>query len=608
MRGRALLLAVSLAACGDAATSVDGGSDAPVDAPADASALPRPALARVMVHLLRDLAPRGCDVSVQLGLDMGCRAAAGALCRDLGYAGSLGVVDVPLIPGADPRGGSAPIWREPASAATVVCVDGEVALDRAYPLAGACTAAAAAVGAAACESLALRGCVGEGFVSSAGVARADATGLHTLCLRSSPRIEVSPYRMIGVTALTSLEDPIARQRWAEQCTAAQALDGNGCAHHADLFCRGTGADAGTDVQEDDGTTAWVTCLRNLDGRAQPSAVRLVGDPMLYAYEAPLALGDNLLGGPAVWSGREAAGTELGVTSAGGQAWPDALYNDLGRPVLVRSVAFSSSATGPDFSRDQCLGLRVALPEQLTADGDGEIECTYSQERTDPGFALGDRGIVVYPGERITYTGVAQWNAADARGLTAQAQVEVTELAPGVVPVRRLRFPRRDTAFALVPGTWLSVPAGCVSPTCATATPIAPPEHTNQWYRVRSATRVVGVSWFFSSLQPGVGGRKDARTRVRVQLDDGAGHPAGADLTIGPWRALGGDVLGPAVFRTALGTDNSFERLDPIQVPAGAWVGVDLEMRIESAAPTAFIDLAAFLWLDDTNRDIGRDPP
>ena len=43
MRGRALLLAVSLAACGDAATSVDGGSDAPVDAPADASALPRPA-------------------------------------------------------------------------------------------------------------------------------------------------------------------------------------------------------------------------------------------------------------------------------------------------------------------------------------------------------------------------------------------------------------------------------------------------------------------------------------------------------------------------------------------------------------------------------------
>ena len=55
MRGRVLLFALSLAACGHDAISVDGGSDAPVDAPADAAAVPRPAVARVMVHLLRDV-------------------------------------------------------------------------------------------------------------------------------------------------------------------------------------------------------------------------------------------------------------------------------------------------------------------------------------------------------------------------------------------------------------------------------------------------------------------------------------------------------------------------------------------------------------------------
>jgi hypothetical protein len=206
-----------------------------------------PAVARVMVHIERDLHPRGCDVWTDRGLDLGCRRAAVELCRNLGFGGAVGVVDLPLVPGPEVSPGKN-LWREPATAAVVGCLDREVVEERSFPLSGSCTADRAA--SVHCESLARRGCVAGSFAASAGVIRSDASTITALCVRSGPRLEVQE-TTVDVSTLSAAEDAVLRKFWRDACTPASALDGNGCAHHADQRCSAEGAEGrlGTDMQE-----------------------------------------------------------------------------------------------------------------------------------------------------------------------------------------------------------------------------------------------------------------------------------------------------------------------------------------------------------------------
>ena len=110
-----------------------------------------------------------------------------------------------------------------------------------------------------------------------------------------------------------------------------------------------------------------------------------------------------------------------------------------------------------------------------------------------------------------------------------------------------------------------------------------------------------MSWFISSLGDSVG-RKTATTCIRLRQD--AGGQPGAEIGSPRCVTFEGQRLGPQLFQAALGSTNSFQRLN-LPVAASTWVGVDLTMKIERDAPGAFMDVAAFLWLDDTNRDIGR---
>lgn len=548
-----------------------------------------PAVGRVMVHHERDLRGRGCDVWAAAGLDVHCRWAAFQLCRDLGFGGAVGAVDVPLVT----RDGA--IWLEPATALTVACLRSDVVAYREYPYSGGCTFATRE--SVQCEHLARASCLDEGFVGTVGVVGFNTSNIATLCLVGHPDLGHSLHTEPAVSLAAA--EPKARSYWNGRCSEAHARDDNGCAHHADLRCLAVGATAGTDVLElSAGGDATYACLTDHTGRPAPQRVR---PNALGFYDGSLQIGINRVGGPAFWARNE-------PTTAGGQVWADGMLNELGMPVLIRSAQAATNYTGPGFSRDQCLDLAFMAPWQDELTGDGEVNCTYSQEAGDPIFAMGDRAMILYPGERLGYVGVAQWEAQSPAGLHAWMDVTVSPLEPGIMPVRRLRFPRRDSAYELTPGVPLTIPAGCV-----TGCPLPPPlpafgipeRHSNHFYRICSATTLGGLSWFISS--PESTGAKVATTCIRIHAD--AGGVPGAPVVPPICHTFTATRLGPTMFLDADGRPNSFRRL-AVPVPAGSWIGVDLTMQVEHAAasPPTFMDLGAYLWLDDTNRDIGRVPP
>lgn len=503
---------------------------------------PRPVILR-RVHLAREVSPLGCDVYEAESL--ACREAGLALCTQAGYASGGGPV------------------QEHHTIAELPCVDaGQL---REYAFTQTCSAAAPT--SIFCSSLARRSCREEGFATSLGVVGAGPAGIRTVCVDMSTDIVELPTTFSAIEA--ALPDNAA-------CTSQAAIDGIGCRDNAQRLCASQGYDVGFGPLEYDavGGSAVVACARSSADDAG-----LVRAPGVDGFERAARIGTNVLGGPG-WAERFYPG-------AGHVTLGDAIVNQFDQPIAIRRFATATTyvPVPPDtsYTRDACLDLNRVLIFQADDNDDGELTCVYTDAAEAPVVDLGEAGAVLAPGERVIFQGQPQAGSTQHDQITAELEVTFADDAR---PVRRVRFPRWDTAYMV--SDEVSVPAGSVgTDNVPLIVPAEKPlQESNAWYPVTTARSIRGVSIFLSNGTPA--GVQGVEACVRVAAADGA------DLMNPACFELSADRFSPAMYEAAFGPGGAgFLPLD-LSVPAGAQVGVDF--RLHSEAPGA-MDFAAFVWLD-----------
>jgi hypothetical protein len=518
--------------------------DAPAPAEREAGLQSNPVVLQ-RTHIQRDLYWRGCNAFEPYSL--ACRWAANLRCQELGYASGYGVVEVDQV------------------IADVLCVPASLGTYREFPYGDACTSSDPT--SIHCQSRARRECLREGYMGATGVIGANPNVIATTCLKPGPELRATS---LGALQAANPQEP--------RCTSAGIISGNGCQHNTHRWCRSLGYSAGFGPQEYDAATgaAGVICT----GGVQDTA-GLYRPGTFDGYERAAVLGDNVLGGPAfAWNPARLEALTYG----------DSLYNAFPHPILVRKISSGSSYPGPVFSKDACLYLNRPATYQFDDNDDGEVNCTYSDTAQHPTVDLLNRGLVLYPGERVVFQATPQWGAG-GQGHHAWTTLHITAPDGVTAPLRRVRFPKWDTAYS-VNGT-LYVGAGyngAASVNTPSAVPPGKPlQESNWWYPVPRHTAIRGLSVFLSNGQaPGVQG---VSACVRVVYQGGA--PVRPPICFD----FQGDLIGPSSFpgNNPGVPGSAFIPMD-VDVPAGVLLGIDFTLRNPSGTPLA-MDFAGYLWLD-----------
>lgn len=512
-------------------------------------------LALVQVHALEDLrglnGEKGCDI--WRPLSPYCRWAGFIYCATHGYAGGAGPVE----------------WTH--SMATISCIPSKAGAYLEVPYSGECHSTAP--GSFACAALSRTGCKAKGFKTSNGVIGANSNVIATICLKGE--------NVFDSIQFSSIEELNAADPNDKGCTRDTLIQGEGCQHVVHRYCQMKGYGTGYGVLEfnDSLNNGSVSCAKTQfieNGMARSTVID--------GYERPAKIGSMVMGG---------------ASFAGDLTYQDAIINQFPYPILVNSVAPVSSFVGnaqTPYSKDLCFYLGRPGTFQYDDNDDGEVACTYSEEKDTPSVNFGSqRGLLLRPGERLTFQGTPQWQSGgrgpSGEGLYAGSTVTISKAAPGTIGMRRVRFPRWDTAYNVpAANSPIHVYAGCDSAQCPAVPVMVPPGKpkisSNSWYLAPQPTSIRGVSFFTGASQ--TVGVQHFKGCIRVVKQGGANIRE-------PWCFdIADKEFGPSTFNRifgALQNGSSFVPLD-IDVPAGALVGVDFTLLSESSGA---LDIAAYVW-------------
>lgn len=501
------------------------------------------------VHILQDLRGLnglyGCDIWDPMSL--GCRKSTFQHCQAMGYLGGVGPIE----------------WEK--TSARIACVPKSAGSYEQFGFNGECTSSSPR--SIWCQSLTRRRCVAKGYQTSTGVVDALESGITTLCIKGP--------EVYDLVSFSSVDDLLAPSK-DPACSKEAIVVGKGCQHAVSRFCIAKGYSTGFDVLEFNGDTGSgsVSCVK-----AKVIDTGMVKSSAFDGYERPAVFGTMVLGG---------------ASFAKDITYQDAIVNKYSFPIVVTSLSPSSSFIGGAYSKDSCFFLNKGEIFQSDNSDDGEVACTYSEEKLSPSILFGTKtGLLLKPGERLIFQGTPQWGSGGI-GLYTGAKVTIAREGLGTVGLRRLRFPQWDTAYQVPAGNSpVTISAGCnksgCGPTPASVPPGKPLQNSNGWQVMSKATRIRGINFFYGSAQvPGVQRFKGC-LRVVQQ--------GGSDLR-SPWCFDVSDSnIGPATFNRIFGLQQSGSSYVPldIEVPAGALIGLDFTLSSESAGG---LDLATYVFYEN----------
>jgi hypothetical protein len=481
------------------------------------------------VHIARDLLPKACNFSNPFSIS--CRWAAYLACVERGFVGGTGPVEYQY------------------SVADILCVPASQGTYREFAYAQGCNTGN--LESIFCDSLTRRECLQAGFVSSVGVIGANAVNVGTVCLSAGS----------SLTEVTASGAELEAAGTTGTCQTGQIGTVNRCQQGAHRLCRQKGFDLGFGPLEYGNGEALMACAL---GAVDTGGLSL--SSTFDGYERAAQLGVNVLGAPAF---------------AGNLIYADVLFNNFSYSLLVQKFETFSDFVAPlggTYSRDMCFFLNRGGIFQYDDNDDGEVTCVYSDGATQPVADMLQAGLLLKPGERLAFQGTPDWSSSGPSN-NAWAHLTVKALQSGDIPVRRVRFPRWDTAYSV--DSSLAIPAGTVGTAVVPAVvpPGKPLESSNGWYSVASATTIQGVTIFMSNGQA-VGNQK---VHFCVRVTQG-----GIDIVTPSCNTLEADLFTPAAYPNG----SAFFPLN-LAVPQSASVGVDFTFT--TATPTA-LDFAAYLWL------------
>lgn len=503
-----------------------------------------PAFETIQAHNVADLLLNGCDV-VSDSFSLSCRWASFRACQARGFAGGSGPVEI------------GPLYSQ------ITCVSNASGMYREVGYEGGCNHLEHS--SIFCDSRARRECVSHGSRTSIGVVAANGSVVGTLCLNAgSGAAEVS----------TTLAELLATNPGYPVCNGTSVVgNANGCQHHAHRVCVAKGYSGSFGVQEFDSATgnAAIVCVQ------APMRNDVINGPQ--GLERALVLGDNVVG--SFVPGPHETNT------------PDVVVNSTGRPLLVRRIDYGSNYDGSrGYSRDTCIYLNRGGIYQFDDNDDGEIVCTYSDVAKDPVQNFRETGILLRPGERLIFHATPRWGrdeSGNPNGLHkfVWAKLLVSEVNPGLIPVRRIRFPKWDTGYSVNGSLMIAAGNESASPEPSSVPPDKPKRNSNWWYLSSDEVVIRGMSIFMSQGQPdGVQGAKACLRVVRQ---------GGANLIEPRCFDIRDDRFGPHTFDTIFGSaqgGSAFIRFDQ-HVPAGALIGMDITFSTDS--PT-HLDFVGYVWL------------
>ncbi|MEY4616233.1 MAG: hypothetical protein RJB66_1193 [Pseudomonadota bacterium] len=499
------------------------------------------------VHVLQDLrglyGQYGCDIWDPMSLE--CRKSAFQYCQAKGYLGGIGPSE----------------WEK--SVARINCVPNSAGSYMRFGYNGDCNASNPR--SIWCQSITRRLCIARGFSTSTGVIDFSNEGITTLCLKG-PEI----YDLVSFSSIAELIAPSNDK----SCSRESIIQGKGCQHAVHRFCISKGYSTGFDVLElNSSESGIVSCAKT-----KFVETGMAKSPTIDGYERPAIIGSMIVGGAAF---------------AHDITYADAVVNKFSFPIVVSSLNPISSFMGNTFSKDSCFYLNRGAIYQFDDSDDGEIACVYSEEQVSPSIKFAAQsGILLKPGERLIFQGTPQWGAGGV-GLYAGAKITIAREGLGNVGLRRVRFPRWDTAYK-VPGgnNPVTIGAGCDKPGCG-PNPIAVPpgkplQNSNSWQVMDKATKIRGVNLFLSSAQ--VKGLQRFKGCLKVVQQGGSELRA-------PWCFdITDSNMGPSTFNKVFGSQqngSSYVSLD-IDVPAGALVGLEFTLISEDEGG---LDLAAYVFFE-----------
>lgn len=535
-------------------------------------------------HIIEDLYMHNCNIWSSINSSsFECRWASYTKCQSLGYRGGFGIQKYKQAfqPYQDNGPATSPY-------VDILCLGEDVGDYKEFSYDSREQCSIDSVLSINCDYYLRNKCKSLGYYSSSGAIGYNKNAIATFCIKSSPNAVEMPFTLGEVQEVDKKLG----------CVSSDILNGNKCQANLHLFCVSKGYLSGFEAIEYNPETekGLVVCVK---GSTDLRGVSANFDEKTRSTYRPARIGSNIIGNI--------------VNSASG-TYSDGIYNAFDYPIVIRYIASSSNFkkfTMP-YGKEACFFLNNHLMGQKSQTNDsGELFCLPSDSFDLPNQYYFDRGVLLYPGEKLFFNGpVDGYTIPFPSGYYSWANITISSI-DNVVSIRRIRFPQIDSTYDMnVSKGTVTIHAGCdqsspFSSYCpalrsygginfdqVNGGEIVRDLNSNWWYNVTEDTYIRGMSVYFTNgRSPGI---QSLAACLRVA------NQAGQDVIAPYCFGVSDDYLTPTsldkYFSENIKTKgSSFVKLD-IPVKKGNLVGIDFSFKTESSENVG-MDFAGYIWIE-----------